>query len=115
MRESWDGESKGSAATFVAAYGLWALTMVVAFGVCVTWHGALMRLYLTLGLNKWGASAFTYAVVILLLMSWLVLVIVAESWYRRAAENGTLLRRGALVLGILIALTALGMAVNQVG
>jgi hypothetical protein len=89
--------------------------MVVAFATCVTWHGALVRLYATLGLNRWGLTAYNYTVIIVLILGWLVLVIVTESWYRRAADEGKLLRRGAWTLGILVALTVMGMAIGRLG
>jgi hypothetical protein len=50
-----------------------------------------------------------------LVLGWLVLVVATEGWYRRAADDGKLIRRGAWMLGILIALTALGMAIGRVG
>ena len=115
MREGWDGETKGSTAALMAAYGLWFLTMVVAFATCVTWHGALVRLYATLDLNKWGLSAYNYTVIIVLILGWLVLVVVSESWYRRAADEGKLIRRSARMLGLLVALTLLGMAIGRLG
>ena len=114
MREGWDGEAKGSTAAFIAAYGLWALTMVVAFGACITWHGTLVRLYAAFNLNKWGVSAYNYAVIIVLVMGWLVFIFAAESMYRRAADEGKLIRRSAWLLGIPIALTALGMVIGRV-
>jgi hypothetical protein len=113
--EGWDGKTKGSTAAFIAAYGLWALTMVVAFATCITWHGALIQLYATLGLNKWGVSLYNYAVIIVLVMGWLVFVLAAESVYRRAADEGKLIRRSTWMLGILIVLTALGMVIGRVG
>src|SRR6187455_747615 len=106
-------QTKGGPLAIVGAYALWALTAVVAFAVFVSWHGALLGIYVALGLNKWGLSAYNYAVIIVLVLGWLVLVVATESWYRRAADDGKLVRRGAWILGILIALTALGMAIGR--
>lgn len=102
-------------AAIIGAYLLWILTMIVAFGVCVSWHGLLLRLYRALGWNKYGASAFNYTVIIILLLAWLVLVVISEQWYRHAAERGTLLRRGAWTLGILLALTGAALAIGRLG
>lgn len=105
----------GGVLTVVAIYALWLLTGVIAFGVCVTWHTSLQRLYVVLGFNKYGLAAFTYAVIIALVLGWLILLVVAESWYRRAAEQGRLVQRAAWTIGALVALVALGLAVGLVG
>jgi hypothetical protein len=97
----------------VGAYVLWVLTMIIAFGVCVSWQGVLLRIYTALGWNKYGLAGFNYAVIIILLGIWLVLVVATEHWYRRAAEQGTLLRRVAWTLGILIALLGVALAIGR--
>lgn len=87
--------------------------MIVAFGVSVTWHGALVRVYNVLGWNKWGLSAFNYIVITILLLLWLIFVIAAESILRRGADQGTLLKRSAWTIGILVALLVLGQAIGR--
>jgi hypothetical protein len=99
----------------VAAYLLWIVTMVVTFVVCVAWQSALLQLYLVLGWNKYGRSAFTYAAIILLITIWLVLVVAVEHWYRSGAERGTLLKRAAWTLGILAALLGTALAIGRIG
>jgi hypothetical protein len=97
----------------VGAYLLWIVTMIVAFGVCVSWQGALQRLYVALGWNRWGFAAFNYTTIILLIIAWLVLVVVSEHAYRRGAEHGTLLKRAAWTLGILVALMGVALAIGR--
>lgn len=102
----------GDIPTIIAVYALWLLTGAIAFAVCITWQTTLQRLYVALGLNKYGLAAFTYTVLIVLILGWLTLVIVAEGYYRRAAEAGRLWRRGAGLIGALVALAAVGIAVG---
>lgn len=100
-------------AAIVGAYLFWVLTMIVAFGACVSWHGVLSHLYTVLGWNKYGLAGFNYAVVILLITVWLVLVVATEHLYRRGAEHGTLLKRAAWTLGILVALMGVALAIGR--
>ena len=107
--------TKGSTAALLAAYALWFLTAGLGFAVCVTWHRALTHLYAALGGYKYGVTAYTYAVVTILLLAWLVLIVVAESYYRHGAENGTLLRRAGIMLGTIVALLVVALALGRVG
>jgi hypothetical protein len=91
------------------------LTVVVAFGVSVSWHGALVRVYVALGWNKYGLAGFNYAVIIILITIWLVLVVATEYAYRRAAERGILINRAVWTLGILVALLGVGQAIDRLG
>jgi len=84
--------------------------MIVAFGVCVSWQSVLLRVYTALGWNKYGLAGFNYAVIIILITIWLVLVVVTEHLYRRGAERGLLIRRAAWTLGILVALMGAALA-----
>jgi hypothetical protein len=99
----------------VGAYLLWIVTMIVAFGVCVSWQRVLLRVYTALGWNKYGLAGFNYAVIIILITIWLVLVVATEHLYRRGAEQGLLIKRGAWTLGILVALLGVAMAVGRLG
>jgi hypothetical protein len=107
--------AKGSTAALLAAYALWFLTAGFSFAICVTWHRALTHLYVALGGYKYGLTAYTYAVITLLILAWLVLIVAAESWYRHGAERGILLRRGGTMLGALVALLVIGMVLDRVG
>lgn len=104
----------GGPLTVLAVYVLWALTAVVAFSVCVTWNNAAQRLYVAFGFDKYGLAAYTYTIWITLIVGWLVLVVVAEGLYRRAADEGRLWRRAAWILGSLVGLTLVGLVVGWV-
>ena len=108
-----DGVGNGLLTT-AAVYGLWLLTAVVAFAVCTTWQITLQRLYVAFRFDKYGLAAFTYTVLIALVLGWLILIVVAEGLYRRAADEGRLWRRGAWIIGSLVALVVVGLVVGRV-
>lgn len=94
-------------AMVAATYVAWFATCVISAGVLITWHTALMRLYIVMRFNKYGGAFFNDMVVLSLAMIWLALIVLAESWFRRSANEGTLGRAvfratmGQLALGLL--------------
>ena len=91
-----------------AAYGCWLVTGTLGLAALSAWRAALLALYVALGFNRWGRTAFNDIVVIALLLAWLVLVVATEGWYRQAAARGALGRRFARMTAALLALLATG-------
>ena len=96
------------------AYGAWLVTMVLAVGVMYVWRSALLQLYIALSLEKYAFAAFNNTIVIVFLLAWLVMVVVAEGWYRQAAEKGLVGRRFARVSLVLLGLLAAGFLAEWV-
>jgi hypothetical protein len=94
-------------AMVAATYAAWLVTCAISVGVLITWHNALLRLYVVMGFGKYGAAFYNDMLVLLLVLVWLALVVFAEGWFRRAAQEGALGRTfvratvGQLALGLL--------------
>lgn len=101
-----------SIATVLATYGAWIVTGVLGVGVFITWHATLLRFYVG-RFNRYGTAAFNNTAVILLVLAWLVLLMAAEGWYRRAARDGALGGRFARATLVQLALWALGFVVGR--
>ena len=92
-----------TAGLILAVYLAWLVTCVISGGVLITWHTALLRVYVGLHLNKWGLALYNNMVALTLVIIWLVLVIASEGWYRTSAGAGVLGRRVVrLLLGLLL-------------
>jgi hypothetical protein len=101
-----------SAANVAATYGAWIVTSVLGVGVFITWHTALLHLYVG-RFNRYGTAAYNNTVVIALVLIWLVLVMALEGWYRRAASAGALGRLFVRVTLVQVVLWALGFVVGR--
>jgi len=99
-------------ASVAATYGAWLVTCVISVGVLITWHNALLRLYVLMGLDKYGAAFFNDMVVLLLVLVWLGLVVFAEGWFRRTSNEGTL---GRTFFRTTVAQLALGLLGYVIG
>src|SRR4029079_14227885 len=75
-------------AMVAATYAAWFVTCAISVGVLITWHNALLRLYVIVGFDKYGAAFYNDMVVLLLVLVWLALVVFAEGWLRRSAKWG---------------------------
>jgi hypothetical protein len=100
-------------AMVAATYVAWIVSCVIGAGVLITWHSALLRLYVIMGFNKYGGAFFNDMVVLSLAMIWLALVVLAESWYRRTANEGTLGRAFFRATMAELALGLLGYVVGR--
>ena len=101
-----------SAANVAATYGARIVTSVFGVGVFITWHTALLRLYVG-RFNRYGTAAYNNTVVIALVLIWLVLVMAIEGWYRRAAGDGALGRLLGEVTLVQLVLWQLGFVVGR--
>jgi hypothetical protein len=88
----------GSAATVLGLYVAWIVTMALATANMLVWRSVLLELYIRLRLDKWKFGAFNNAIVLLFALSWIVLVVATEEWYRRSAGEGLLARRALRVI-----------------
>ena len=100
------------AAEVVVAYGALAIFAVLGVITLFIWRSTAQLVYIALMLRPLGFAAFTNAVVLVLALTWIVLVIVVEAWFRTGIGTGRLPRRLALVLGTEAALALLGFAIT---
>ena len=100
-------------AFYLLAYGAWLVAVALAALILALWHTAALNLYVAAGLNKWGFQRFGTWTALLLVLAWLVLVIVLEHWFSRAADAARLRRRVSRVMlleVVLLGLTYLASA-----
>jgi len=106
------------AGAIAAAYAVWLLAAVAGMAVLfAVWLPALLKLYTFVGLLMrwrgavWVYPAFSNAVVLAFALTWLVLVVLGEAWFRAGASQGGLLRRAKWVVLVEGAVGGLGYLV----
>jgi hypothetical protein len=100
-------------ATVAATYAAWLVTCAISVGVLITWYNALLRLYIVMHFNKYGGAFYNDMLVLLLVLVWLALVVFAEGWFRRAANEDALGRTFVRATMAQLALGLLGYVVGR--
>jgi uncharacterized protein HemY len=95
------------------AYLAWFVSAALGVATMIAWHTALLRLYVTLELNKYGVAAFNNTVVIVLALVWLVGLVALEAWYRHAKDFRDLGRRVGQIIFAEIALSLLALVIGR--
>jgi hypothetical protein len=102
----------------VAAYAVWFLSSALGVAVLLAWHEALDGLYRQFALQSrsvqamWAYSLFSNAVAVVFALPWLVLVVVAEAWFRGSVERRLLRQRALRTLLVESLLFGVGLAVQ---
>ena len=82
-----------SAAGYLVCYALWAVTLALGMLDVVALRAGVERVYVSLGLDKWGLATASHSATIVLGLLWLVLVYWVEHAYRSGAKSGRLWQR----------------------
>ncbi len=107
------------AATYVLAYLVWLATAAVGVALLLVWLPNLNRLWAAVGLllksrwMGWASAAFNNLLALTFALTWLALVVLAESWFRRGVESGRLGRRAVRSLAVEVALAGVGYAIMR--
>lgn len=111
------GPPKGiipQAVSVVSYYALWFITGALGLLDLVVARRVLLEVHFALRVNPWALAAVDKFGLLILGITWLVLFLLCESWYQRAAalSLGRLLKRFAAVTGAQIGfLVAAGVMV----
>lgn len=101
-------------AAALGVYLAWIVTMALATANMLVWRSVLLELYIRLRLDKWKFGAFNNAIVLLFAVTWIVLVVATEEWYRRSAGEGLLARRALRVILIEAGVLAAGYLLERI-
>jgi len=86
--------------SYVLCYILWILTLAFSFFLFLVGREFYLRIMALLNTNRWSAGAIDKFLFLGLAILWLALIIFAEAYYRKGAEDNTLFPRFFYITGI---------------